>query len=191
MSNILNPTITIILSISIHRKTFNAFKINYTSKMNTDQYKQIIEKYPPRREYLIRILHEIQKQSGKNYIPAEALKEVVAYTRLSMAAVQGIVEYYTMFSDKPRGRYLIRVCKSPVCINHEADNIISSLLSHFGLKQLTEVTPDGNVSIETSECLGRCGDVTSVSINEHYLESVTPDNIIIQTEAYIKSHPHG
>ncbi len=157
--------------------------------MNTEQYRQIIKKYPPRREFLIRMLHDIQNQSGKNYIPPEALKEIVTYTKLSMAAIQGIVEYYSMFSDKPRGRFLIRVCKSPVCINHEADQIISVLLNHFGLTQLSEVTPDGMVSIETSECLGRCGDATSVSINAYYLEQVTPANIISKTEQFIKSHP--
>ncbi len=159
--------------------------------MSLIDYKEIIKKYPPKREYLIRMLHEIQKSSGQNFIPQEALKEIATYTKLSMAAVQGIVEYYSMFSDKPRGRFLIRVCKSPVCINHDSENILNLLMSHFGLKEMDEVTTDGLVSIETSECLGRCGDATSVSINEHYLKRVTPDNIIIQTEQYIKSHPNG
>lgn len=159
--------------------------------MSLIDYKEIIRKYPPKREYLIRMLHDVQKNSRRNYIPEEALNAIISYTNLSMAAVQGMVEYYSMFSDKPRGRFLIRVCKSPVCINHDAENILNLLMSHFGLKEMDEVTTDGLVSIETSECLGRCGDATSVSINEQYLKQVTPDNIIIQTEQYIKSHPDG
>jgi NADH-quinone oxidoreductase subunit E len=159
--------------------------------MNTNQYDQILKKYPPKREYLIQMLHDIQHHSGRNFISTDALKEIVSYTRLSMAAVQGMVEYYSMFSATPRGKYLIRVCKSPVCINHDAEQIISILLSYFGLQHLSDVTSDGSVSIETSECLGKCGDVTSVSINTWYLENVTPENIIALTEQYIKSHPDG
>ena len=65
--------------------------------MNTNQYDQILKKYPPKREYLIQMLHDLQHHSGRNFISTDALKEIVSYTKLSMAAVQGMVEYYSMF----------------------------------------------------------------------------------------------
>lgn len=155
--------------------------------MNQSTYHSIIRKYPPRREYLISMMHEIQNADSYNHIPEEALKAMADYTKLSMSAVMGVVEYYSMFSSKPRGRFVVRVCISPVCINREAENIVNVLLNHYNLPELHSVSEDGLISIETSECLGRCHEGTTVSINDYYLEHVNAESVISQIDEYIKS----
>jgi NADH:ubiquinone oxidoreductase subunit E len=155
--------------------------------MKKEEILSVIHNFPPRREYLIRMLHSVQDKSGSNYIPRDALNEIVRYTKLSMSAVQGVVEYYSMFSDTPRGKYLIRICFSPVCINHEAEAVLKVLLKHFNIKSAGMVSNDGLISIEKSECLGRCGNGTTISINTHYFENVTVDNICKEVEDYIKT----
>jgi len=152
--------------------------------MNKEDIRSVLKTFPPRREYLIRMLHALQDISGSNHIPPEALQEIVKYTNLSMAAVMGVVEYYSMFSTTPRGKYLVRICFSPVCINHEAEDVLNVLIKHFNIKSV--VSKDGLISVEKSECLGRCGQGTTVSINSHYIENVTVENICKQIEDYIK-----
>ena len=156
--------------------------------MTSESIKKIISKYPPKREYLIQMLHEIQDNSGQNYIPEAALEEIVKYCKLSKAAVMGVVEYYSMFSIKPRGRFLVRICFSPVCTNHEAEAVLAEIIKHFKLNGINTPCKNGLLSIEKSECLGRCGQGTAVSINKHYFEDVKASDICSKIEDYIKQN---
>lgn len=147
----------------------------------------ILKKYPDRREYLIQILQELQNENSQNYLPEDDLQAVAKHLNISMSAVMGVVEYYTMFSTKPRGKYIVRICKSPVCINKSSEKIADKLRSNYEI-EIGETTTDGLLSLEYSECLGRCSDGSAVSINQYYFERPKDYNIVQQIEEYIKSH---
>jgi NADH-quinone oxidoreductase subunit E len=155
--------------------------------MNKEVVTKIISQYPPRREYLLKMLHAVQDANPNNYIPHEAMEVIAKHTKLSMAAVMGVVEYYSMFSSKPRGKFLIRICFSPVCITKEVEEILQALVSHFDIKNDNMMSFDKLISIEKSECLGRCGKGNTVSINNHYFDNVSPLNICKQVDDFIKS----
>ena len=144
--------------------------------MTTQDYKNIIQKFPPERINLLRILHEIQNQHPQNYLPREALYEVADYLNLTMAAVYGAATYYTMFSLRPRGKYIIRLCQSPICGMMGSQTIVDHLKSQLKIK-MGETTADGLFSLEYSECLGRCGKAPSMMINENTYTGLTPDKI--------------
>lgn len=156
--------------------------------MTTEDIKRIIDQHPPKREFIIKMMHDIQAANGQNYLPEEALNEIVNYTKLSKSAIMGVAEYYSMFSNKPRGRFLIRICFSPVCTNHNPDSLLKKLLIHFNLKNTNTVSTNGLVSIEKSECLGRCGHTVAISINKHYFDDITEENICEQVDLYIKEN---
>jgi molybdopterin-guanine dinucleotide biosynthesis protein A len=160
------------------------------SPMENFEHKKIIEKYPPKREYLIQMLTDIQDSHPQNYLPNEALLEVVRYTKLSMSAVMGVVQYYSMFSTKPKGRFLVRVCKSPVCINKESDRIATAIMKHYNISEMGAASPDGLISVEYSECLGRCAEGGSVSINQVYIERPRASTIVSKIEHFIKNQHH-
>ncbi len=147
----------------------------------------ILKKYPARREYLIQILQEIQNENPNNYLSENSLNALVKHLNISMAAVIGVVEYYTLFSTKPRGKYIIRICKSPVCINKSSVKIAEAIRSNYEI-EIGEISSDGLLSYEYSECLGRCSDGSAVSINQHYFERPKDYNIVQKIEEYIKNH---
>ncbi len=155
--------------------------------MSESTIDHIFKKYPARREYLIQILQDIQNENSQNYLSEDNLKAVAKHLNVSMSAVMGVVEYYTMFSTKPRGKYVVRICKSPVCINKSSEKIVEKLRSNYKI-ELGETTTDGLLSYEYSECLGRCSDGSAVSINQYYFERPKDYNIVQQIEEYIKSH---
>ena len=76
---------------------------------------EILAKYSPEKEHLISILHDIQNNSPEQFISEDDMKSVAEYLNISLSSVYGVVTYYSMFSRKPRGKYLVRVCSSPVC----------------------------------------------------------------------------
>jgi len=156
-----------------------------------ESFKTIIEQYPPRREYLIQMLTDLQNCNPKKHLCPEALNAVVGYTKLSMAAVMGVVEYYSMFSVEPRGEFVVMICKSPICINKESEQIASVILSTYNIPIVGKSSPDGRLSVEYCECLGHCAEGTAVSINNFIINKPSATNIVSKIEEFIKSQPNA
>ena len=118
-------------------------------------------------ENLLLILTEIQERCPEHYIREEDMIWVAEYLNTTLSSVYGVVKYYSMFSTQPRGRYVTRICKSPVCsmMVEETETLFESLESILGITE-GEVTGDGQFSIERVECLGQCEKAPAMMINE-------------------------
>ena len=111
------------------------------------------------------ILHAIQKARPQHYISREDMRWVSRYLKISLSTVYGVVHYYSMFSELPRGRHIIRVCQSPVCRMMGTGAVAASLEDVLGAP-VGAVTADGNFSVEPTECLGHCERAPVMMIDE-------------------------
>ncbi|MFN2379133.1 MAG: NAD(P)H-dependent oxidoreductase subunit E [Bacteroidales bacterium] len=126
---------------------------------------QIIKRFPPEKGNLLNILHELQNNNPQNYLTHDDLREVAGYLNTSLSHIYGVVTYYTMYSLKPRGRHIIRVCNSPVCNLEGAPGIIEIFRELLGIEPgMTD--PDGRFTLELTECLGRCAIAPSMMVGE-------------------------
>jgi NADH-quinone oxidoreductase subunit E len=141
--------------------------------MNTQE---IIKKHKPTRDNLLNILHDLQDHHPERYITTEDMDEVVRYLNLTKSSVYGVVDYYSMLSLKPRGKYIIRVCISPVCHIKKAGGIIHNLEKILGIKT-GETTADKLFTLEVAECLGQCQEAPSMMINEKVYNNLTEARI--------------
>ncbi len=130
-----------------------------------------LAKYPPKAEYLLLILHEIQDSHPQNYLPEEELRRVAEYLNTTLAAVYGVVGYYTMFSITPRGKHVIRACRSPMCDALGADDIIQALEEELEIEP-GQTTDDGLFTLELSECLGLCAGAPAMMVNGEVHENL-------------------
>ena len=76
---------------------------------------ELLQKFNPQKNNMLQILHALQDAHPEHYLTDEAMRNVAKYLNISLSSVYGVATYYTMFSIKPRGKYIIRVCQSPVC----------------------------------------------------------------------------
>ena len=132
--------------------------------------------FPPQKDFLLVILHDLQNQHPQQYLPREHLEQVAMYLNMTMSAVYGVVSYYSMFSLTPRGKHLIRICKSPVCCIEGALPLIDYLKQKLGIG-VGETTSDGQFTLETSECLGKCEISPGLLINEKYYGNLTASRL--------------
>ena len=72
-----------------------------------------------------------------------------------LADVHGVIEFYTLFYNRPVGRRVIRICTDIACALQDADAVVSHTCAHHGIKP-GEMMPDGSLTVETSPCLGLC-----------------------------------
>ncbi len=137
---------------------------------------EILEKYEAKRENLISILHDIQNADPQHYLSQDNIKRVTKFLNISLSEIFGVISFYTMFSTEPRGKYVIKICRSTVCHINGACNIIKKIKEKLGIN-VGETTKDGLWTLEEVECLGLCGMAPSMMINNNVYGNLTNEKI--------------
>ena len=117
---------------------------------------EIIKSHANDRESLLAILHQIQQGNDDNSLHKDQLKQLAELMDIPVADIVSTASFYTMFSLKPRGKHIIRLCESPPCYIMGEENILAALEERLEIK-LGETTPDKLFTLETTSCLGACG----------------------------------
>ena len=139
-------------------------------------YEKIFEKYSPEKENLIYILHEIQDNHPQQYVSEDAVTAVGEYLKIPRAHIYGVLTFYTMFSTKPRGKNVIRLCESPPCFLKGSEKILKKLRNILDVK-VGDATPDGLFTLELCACLGVCGNAPVMMINEEVYGNLTDTKV--------------
>lgn len=125
-------------------------------------YKIINEKKQEMESPLMAILSEIQATFG--YIDLEVQEIIANELNISKSDVYGVVSFYSYFSMKPKGKYVIGVCFGTACYVKGTQAIIDEFSSKLGIKP-GETSEDGLFSIDILRCIGACGLAPVISIN--------------------------
>jgi NADH-quinone oxidoreductase subunit E len=137
---------------------------------------KILKSYEPQADNLLGILHDIQNASEEHYLTDADLRAVADFLGLAYSFVYGVASFYTMYSLKPRGRYLIRVCQSPPCHLLGSTTISRELIRLLGIG-FGETTADRRFTLEMSSCLGVCGVAPAMMVNDRVYGNLTPELI--------------
>ena len=138
--------------------------------------KEICQKYAPHKDNLIQILHDIQDQDPQHYISPEAVDTVAEYLKIPANHIYGVLTFYTMYSTKPRGKNIIRLCESPPCYLKGSENILRKLKILLGIN-IGETTKDGIFTLEFTSCLGVCGNAPVMMINDDVYGDLTEEKV--------------
>lgn len=136
----------------------------------------ILQRFPRSPDVLLALLHALQRANPQNYLTHEDLELAAHYLGLPLSRVRDAVTFYTMFSLKPRGRHIIRVCASPNCHLGGAWSVVEELKQELGI-DVGETTPDGLFTLETTSCLGVCGVAPVMMVDEEVVGSLTPSRV--------------
>lgn len=128
------------------------------------------------RDGLLLALHKAQADSGGNYLSNEKLKDIAIDYHVSLAEVTGTASFYSMFSTKPRGKYVVRVCESLPCRICGSVDIYLALEEILGIRN-HETTADALFTLELVNCVGCCDRSPVVMINDDIHTGMTPDRI--------------
>ena len=120
-----------------------------------EEVQQILAKYPPayRKSAVMPLLYLAQRNG--NFITKQAIADVAALTGLSMTDVDSVVGFYSLYHEKPEGRYRLQVCTDMPCALRGAEEFLQKLCANVGIK-VGQTTPDGMILIEEVTCLAGC-----------------------------------
>ena len=145
-----------------------------TDDMKIDLATRFFPRYPTKRAVLLPALHHIQHTYG--WIPAQAMEEIGAFLELAPAEVMDTASFYEEYWLKPKGKYLLQVCRSLSCEICGSREITERIKQTFNL-EVGETTPDGRLTLIELECLGSCGTAPAVLVNDVLHEDVTPEAV--------------
>ena len=134
----------------------------------------IVALYPEPQAALLPVLWEVQRSNG--WIDAESEAWVGQRLSLSPAHVHGAVTFYTMYKQKPSGKYHIQVCTTVSCMLRGSDELVEHLKHKLGI-ELGQITPDGRFSLARVECLASCGTAPMFQLNDDYHEDMSRERV--------------
>jgi len=135
---------------------------------------ELVGRYPEPRAALLMVLWEVQRKKG--YIDQEVEDWISRRLGVSQAHVHGVVTFYTMFKERPSGRYHIQVCTTLSCMLRGSDDLVRHIENKLGIRE-GDTTADGKFSLIRVECLGSCGTAPMFQLNDDYHENLTPEKV--------------
>jgi len=145
--------------------------------------KNLADKYGRSRESLIPILQGVVQE--ERYISSEAMTEIARELDMSAAKVYGTATFYSFLDTQPRGKFVIRVCKTISCAMKGKNLIIQELEDMLKIK-VGETTSNRKFSLLETNCLGWCHKGPAMLINDEAYPELTPEKVREIINEYMK-----
>jgi NADH-quinone oxidoreductase E subunit len=142
----------------------------FTESMKQLVAERYLPRYPTRRAALLPALHLVQHEYG--WISPYAIQQIAAFLEITPAEAQDTASFYEEYWLRPRGRYLVQVCRSLSCEICGSRALTDVVKRKLGI-EVGQTTPDGKFTLVELECLGSCGTAPAVLINEVLYEDLT------------------
>jgi NADH:ubiquinone oxidoreductase subunit E len=157
-----------------------------SDKPNTKAYKKLgeyIDAIPDKSNSLITVLHKAQELFG--YLPHDVQKFVAKKLDQPVAKVNGVVTFYSYFTENPTGQNVINVCMGTACFVKGSADILEKFEQKLGIKA-GETTKDNKFTLEVLRCVGACGLAPVVTINDKVYGHFTKEMVDTILQEYSK-----
>lgn len=115
----------------------------------------VLAKYPPdqRRAAVMPLIYLAQRE--KMYLERKDMAEIAEILGLQPTEVASIVGFYSLYYDKPGGKYRIQICTDLPCALRGAEEFLHQICERLGIAP-GETTADGLITVEAVMCLAAC-----------------------------------
>jgi len=136
--------------------------------------KNLADKHGRTRESLLPILQGIIAE--ERYISDDAMTEVARELDMSAALVYGTATFYSFLDTEPRGKYVIRLCRTITCDMKGKKQILKTIEDLLKIK-VGETTKDNKFTLLETNCLGWCHKGPAMLINDEAYTELTEDKV--------------
>lgn len=137
------------------------------------EVKKELARYEAKESAIIPSLYIAQKENN-GFITPSMIRHLSEVMEIPEARINEVFKFYTMFNQKPVGKYHVQVCTNISCALEGGREMANHICHELGVK-LNEVTADGRFTVSKVECLGSCGTAPMMQVNDTYHEKLTPD----------------
>ena len=138
------------------------------------QLDRYIEETPDPNGSLINILHKAQHLFG--YLPHNLQLYISRKVNVNAARVNGVVSFYSYFTEEKTGKNVISVCMGTACYVKGAEKVLHKMLKTLDVEK-NEVSKDELFTIRDVRCIGACGLAPVLTVGEKVYGHVTEDMV--------------
>ena len=134
----------------------------------------ILARYAQKRSAVLPILYIAQDEYG--HLTDEAIREVAEIVQVPPTDVFEVVGFYTLFYNRPVGKWVLQVCDDVPCCFLGAEEIVADLENKLGIKA-EGTTADSMFTLQRVKCLADCDYAPVVQANLEYYRNMTPEKV--------------
>jgi NADH:ubiquinone oxidoreductase subunit E/NAD-dependent dihydropyrimidine dehydrogenase PreA subunit len=134
----------------------------------------LLKQYAYKKAPLLSVLQGINAEF--NYLPERTLYYLSRSLQVPVAQIVSVASFYSLFSLKPRGKYVISVCQGTSCFVRGADRLLERMQEVLEIN-VGEMTPDHKFSLEMVRCLGCCALAPIIKVGERIHGKVRPNQV--------------
>ena len=123
---------------------------------------------------LMPIMQKAQELFG--YLSLETQEIIADALDIPVSEVYGVATFYSQFSLRPKGEYVVSVCTGTACYVKGAQAVLEEVEKVLGVKA-GETTKDGRFTMQDTRCLGCCGLAPVMVINDDVYGRLSPEDI--------------
>jgi len=140
-----------------------------------EEIELLVEKHGRDRSALLSILHEIQNKY--RYISEYAQQEVARMLDIHPVEVYSFISFYAFLNSEPKGRNLVRICKTISCDMVGKTAVVKAIERELGI-EIGSTTKDNKFTVEYANCLGLCDQGPAMAINDRVYVKLTPEKAV-------------
>ncbi|SEW42453.1 NADH-quinone oxidoreductase subunit NuoE family protein [[Clostridium] fimetarium] len=145
------------------------------------ELEEFINEIPDKTSSLIAVLHKAQEIFG--YLPEDVQRFVAKKLNQPVSEVNGVVTFYSYFTETPTGKHVINVCMGTACFVKGSADILDEFERKLGIK-VGETTPDGKYTLQVLRCVGACGLAPVVTVNDRVYGHFTKQMVVKTLDEY-------
>ena len=126
---------------------------------------ELMDQYPPKPEYLIGLLQDIQDHQG--HISYAAMLLASEHTKVPLIQAYSVATFYQSFRLDPPGEHEIKVCLRTACHLNGGQQLVEGLSRKLQVES-GETTEDMMFTLSTVNCVGACAIAPVAVIDEKY-----------------------
>ena len=136
---------------------------NCNSSEKFNELESFINGLEDKRGALIAVLHKAQHLYG--FLSDEVIYFVSEKMDIPTSKIYGVISFYSYFTTKQRGQYVVNVCLGTACFVRGADAIMKEFEKQLDIKA-GETSSDMKFTLTGLRCIGACGLAPVVMVNE-------------------------
>lgn len=147
----------------------------YEKNALSEEIENLVKKYGSERSALLQILQDVQRKH--KYISDFAQQEIARFMNIHPVEVQSVISFYSFLSAKPKGRNIVRLCRTIACDMTGKEQIELAVQRELGIS-FGETTKDKRITLEHTNCLGMCDQGPAMLVNDRVYTKIDPETAV-------------
>jgi len=119
------------------------------------------------------IVREVQQRFGQ--VSGSAMDIIADAVNSHRVEVESVVSFYSFLSEKPKGKFVIRLCNDVIDKMQGVDKVAKAFQEELDIN-FGESTADGKFTLEWTPCIGMCDQAPAALVNDKIVTRLSSDS---------------